>query len=124
MEALKITAHMGTAIATYDSWSPSLDSLIEWLILDKLNLTSPNPTPEQIEATCSLIDREMPVTKVYDQFTVLLGFYEQLMALGFFKTEIDGGNYRSDRLMANLADWEPLEEAIASHRCVTQDCCS
>jgi CRISPR type IV-associated protein Csf3 len=52
---------MLSAIACYDSWSPSLDSLIEWLILDKLNLASPNPTPEHIEATRPIIEREMPI---------------------------------------------------------------
>jgi hypothetical protein len=53
---------------------------------------------------------------VYAQFTVLLGFYEQMMTLGFSKTEIDTGDYRSDRLMQNLEIWEPLEEVIAPMR--------
>ena len=63
MQPLKITAYMGSAIACYDSYSPSLDSLIEWLILDKLNITSPNPTPEQVESTRYVVDREMPIAK-------------------------------------------------------------
>ncbi|MEH2135409.1 hypothetical protein [Nostoc sp.] len=63
MQPLKITAHLGSAIATYDSWSPSLDSLLEWLLLDELNLISPNPTPEQVQATRGTVDDRMPLSK-------------------------------------------------------------
>lgn len=61
MKPLKITAHLGTAIACYDNWSPSLDALLEWLILDQLNLASPNPTPKQVEASRSIVDAQMPL---------------------------------------------------------------
>jgi len=63
MEPLKITASLATAIATYDDYSPSLDSLVEWLILDRLNLCSPNPTSEQVEATQAIVDERMPLQK-------------------------------------------------------------
>jgi hypothetical protein len=53
---------------------------------------------------------------IHNQFTVLLGIYEELMALGFSKIEIDSGDYRSDRLMQNLQQWEPLEAKISLMR--------
>lgn len=63
MEPLKITAYLGSAIAVFDDYSPSFDSLLEWLILDRLNLTIPNPSPEQVEQTRSIVDKEMPLLK-------------------------------------------------------------
>jgi CRISPR type IV-associated protein Csf3 len=63
MQPLKIVATMATSIVVFDDWSPALDSLLEWLILDKLHLTSPNPTPEQVEASRAIVDREMPLAK-------------------------------------------------------------
>lgn len=64
--------------------------------------------PIQFELDTVYIERQ--------KFRNLLECYESLMALGFSKTEIDSGEYRSDRLMKSLADWEPLEETIALHR--------
>lgn len=63
MQPLKITAHMGSAIAVYDNWSPSMDSLLEWLLLDRLNLTMPNPSLEQVKSTRSIVDSKMPLLK-------------------------------------------------------------
>lgn len=54
---------MGSAIACYDDWSPSIDSLLEWLMLEKLSLISPNPTPKQVEKTRSTVDQYMPLEK-------------------------------------------------------------
>lgn len=50
-------------------------------------------------------------------FCQLLSTYERLMALGFSKTEIDSGDYRSDRLISAVGQgfWE-LEGAIAQSR--------
>lgn len=50
------------------------------------------------------------------QFTALLGTYEQLLALSFSKTEVDTGEYRADRLLANFEAWQQLEPEIAQHR--------
>lgn len=50
------------------------------------------------------------------EFAKLLKIYECLMQLEFSKTEIDSGDYRSDRLMKNLEAWEPLESVIAPYR--------
>ncbi|MGL4623026.1 MAG: hypothetical protein ACRCZS_28910 [Chroococcidiopsis sp.] len=50
------------------------------------------------------------------KFTQSLQTYESLMALEFSKTEIDSGNYHSDRLMKCLEKWEPLESEISMLR--------
>lgn len=63
MQPLKITASVANAFAVYDNWSPSLDSLLEWLILDRLNLTQSNPTNEQIAASRPIVDQNMPLLK-------------------------------------------------------------
>ncbi len=51
------------------------------------------------------------------EFTGLLNAYEFLMSLGFSKTEIDSGEYRSDRLLVAMVQgfWE-AEGAIARCR--------
>lgn len=50
------------------------------------------------------------------EFTHLLQAYESLMNLGFTKTEIDSGDYRSDRLMKVMQEWLPLEESVRTFR--------
>lgn len=64
--------------------------------------------PIQLEMDVLYIDRS--------QFGSLLSTYEALMALEFSKTEIDTGEYRSDRLMSHLEQWEPLELVVQPHR--------
>jgi hypothetical protein len=49
-------------------------------------------------------------------FVQLLNSYEDLLALGFSKTELDSGEYRSDRILNNIAEWQRLDPAIARHR--------
>lgn len=52
------------------------------------------------------------------EFAVLLENYTQLMEMGFSKSEIDSGNYRSDRLMSvidNSSFWEK-DEAVKPYR--------
>ncbi|MFQ3637876.1 MAG: hypothetical protein SNJ57_18790 [Cyanobacteriota bacterium] len=65
--------------------------------------------PVQFELDTLYVDRA--------EFTALLSAYESLMALGFSKTEIDAGDYRSDRLVAAMSQgfWE-AEGAIAPRR--------
>ena len=50
------------------------------------------------------------------EFVKLLGLYEELLALGFSKTELDSGDYRHDRVLNNLDEWQRLDPAIAKHR--------
>lgn len=57
MKPLKITAYLATPFATYDDYSPSLDSLLEWIWLDARGLATPNPDPE------SLIQAPLPLGK-------------------------------------------------------------
>lgn len=53
----------------------------------------------------------------HSQFTALLEAYEKLMGMGFSKTEIDSGEYRSDRLMKIIGDeWFALEDCIKQQR--------
>lgn len=63
MEPLKITARLANIIAVYDDFSPSIDSLLEWLLLDDLHLACPNPTLSQIEETRAIVDQAMPLYK-------------------------------------------------------------
>jgi hypothetical protein len=50
------------------------------------------------------------------RFIDALAVYEELMSLGFSKTEIDSGDYRSDRLMICLKRWGELEGLISPIR--------
>lgn len=50
------------------------------------------------------------------EFSSIIGNYEALMSLGFSKTEIDSGKYRSEKLMKCLDTWHPLENQIVPYR--------
>lgn len=63
MQSLKITAYLASAIAVYDDWSPSMDALLEWLLLDSVGLTTPNPTSEQVKQTRPFVDANFPLDK-------------------------------------------------------------
>jgi len=64
--------------------------------------------PVQFEETLLSINRA--------SFSELLSTYEQLLALGFSKTEIDASEYRPDRLIPCFEQWQRLEPLIAQHR--------
>ncbi len=60
---------------------------------------------------------ELDTLHIYrSSFTHLLTHYEYLMELGFSKTEINSGDYRSDRLAKNLGKYEASEAVIAAKR--------
>lgn len=61
MEYLKITAHLATAIGTYDNWSPSLEGILVYKLLEENNLLHPNPTVEQIQQTKDFVQDNLPV---------------------------------------------------------------
>ena len=66
--------------------------------------------PVQMELDCVYVERA--------EFTELLYCYEQLMAMDFSKSEIDSGDYRSDRLAKVVGDegfWE-LDESAKKYR--------
>jgi CRISPR type IV-associated protein Csf3 len=63
MDNLQIIAHMATPLAAYDDWSPSLDALIEYQLLDRLGLITPNPTAEDAEKNLPLIFDKMPIAR-------------------------------------------------------------
>lgn len=50
------------------------------------------------------------------QFTAIVDVYESLLGLGFSKTELDSGEYRSNLLRQHMAAWSPLEQQLAIHR--------
>jgi len=64
--------------------------------------------PVQFELDTLHLDRK--------KFTALVQNYEALMALDFSKSEIDSGDYRSDRLLKSFEQWESLEKQIAFFR--------
>ena len=63
MDNLQIIAHMATPLVAYDNWSPSLDALIEYQLLDKLGLITPNPTIADVEKNLPLIFNDMPIAR-------------------------------------------------------------
>lgn len=63
MPNLQITARLSTPFAAYDDWSPSLDGLLEWLILDSLGLASPNPSESEIQENREIVLSSMPLKK-------------------------------------------------------------
>ena len=66
--------------------------------------------PVQLELDCIYVNRP--------EFANLLACYEQLMGMEFSKSEIDSGDYRSDRLAKVVGDerfWE-LDESIKKYR--------
>ena len=63
MDNLQIIAHMATPLVAYDDWSPSLDALIEYQLLDKLGLITSNPTIADAEKNLPLIFNDMPIAR-------------------------------------------------------------
>lgn len=55
---------------------------------------------------------ELDTVYIDNRFKELLNVYERLLGLGFSKSEIDSGDYRSDRLMKVFDKYWELEEAI------------
>ena len=63
MDNLQIIAHMATPLAAYDDWSPSMDALIEYQLLDRLGLITPNPTAADAEKNLPLMFDKMPIAR-------------------------------------------------------------
>lgn len=63
MDSLRITAHLASPLGVFDDYSPSIDSLLEWLLLDRLGEVQPNPTTEQVEASRTIVDAQLPLLK-------------------------------------------------------------
>lgn len=64
--------------------------------------------PVQFEMSTVWIDRAKLIE--------IMEHFEALMGLGFGKTEILTGEYRSENLKNNLADWFDIENAIEQYR--------
>jgi CRISPR type IV-associated protein Csf3 len=58
MNFLQITARLASPIAVYDNYSPNIDGLLEWLILESQGLASSNPTEE------TAITVDLPLQKI------------------------------------------------------------
>ena len=63
MEPLKITAFLASPFAVFDDYSPAFDGLLEYLLLEQLNLLAPNPTLEQVKATQKIVQDHLPLLK-------------------------------------------------------------
>lgn len=61
MDNLIVTAHLLSPIAINDDWSPRLDAVLEWQILERHQQIVAAPTVEQIAATRPLVQQEMPL---------------------------------------------------------------
>lgn len=61
MDNLQITAHLTTSLGAYDNWSPSLEGILVYRLLEENNLLSPNPTPDQVAETKEFIDLNLPL---------------------------------------------------------------
>ena len=63
MDNLQIIAHMATPLVAYDDWSPSLDALIEYQLLERLGLIEPNPTEASIVKNLPILFEQMPIAR-------------------------------------------------------------
>lgn len=61
MDNLLVTAHLLSPLAVNDNWSPRLDAVLEWQILERHQQTIAAPSLEQIAATRPLVQQEMPL---------------------------------------------------------------
>jgi len=61
VDNLKITAHLATSLGAYDNWSPSLEGILVYRLLEENSLLSPNPTPDQVAETKEFIEQNLPL---------------------------------------------------------------
>jgi CRISPR type IV-associated protein Csf3 len=61
VDNLQITAHLTTSLGAYDNWSPALEGILVYRLLEENNLLSPNPTPDQVAETKEFIDLNLPL---------------------------------------------------------------
>lgn len=65
MQPLQINALLSTPFVAYDNWSPSLDNLLIWLLLDRAGLSVTMPTPEVAKQNQSFIEDNLPLAIGY-----------------------------------------------------------
>lgn len=63
MNTLEITAYLNTPVATFNKWTPAIDGLLVYLILERENLLCPNPTAEQMLHAYEQLDHLLPLGK-------------------------------------------------------------
>jgi CRISPR type IV-associated protein Csf3 len=61
MNPLQITAHLSTPIAVSDDWTPNLENLLTFLILDETGIASPNPTDREVAENLDFVRDRMPL---------------------------------------------------------------
>lgn len=71
---------------------------------------------EAYSRDCFPVQFEMDSLVIDSGFAELLGHYEALLNVGFSKTEIDSGEYRPDRLIANMTAWQEHDPALSRER--------
>lgn len=64
MQPIKITAEMLSPIAVTDDWSPSLDAVIAYFVLEKHKLLSPQPSIKEIKKNYQILEAEIPLRNV------------------------------------------------------------
>lgn len=65
MQPLKIVAEMLTPLVVSDDWTPSLESVLEWLILQEQRMIVANPTEQDVLNSQAIVDKFMPINKGY-----------------------------------------------------------
>lgn len=63
MPSLRVSVRLLNGVAVFDDYSPSLDALLEWLILDRHGMAAPNPTIEDVERSRPIVAEQMPLDK-------------------------------------------------------------
>jgi hypothetical protein len=63
MKNLQITAHLASAIAVYDDWTPQLEGVLIYQLLSNLGLAHPNPSLDQIKDCDQIIRERLPIKR-------------------------------------------------------------
>lgn len=63
MQALRVTAYLATPIVAFDEWTPSLENILIWQVLDRAGCSVAAPTPATATANQLVIDRSLPIAK-------------------------------------------------------------
>lgn len=69
MQNLQITAHLSTAIGTYDNWSPSIEGILIYQLLLRHDLLSCNPTSQEVAEMQDFLAENLPLqqTSIKDE---------------------------------------------------------
>lgn len=63
MKPVQITAYLSNGIVVNDDWSPQLEGVVIYHILEEKGLLSPNPTKEQVRETDEILSQCCPLLR-------------------------------------------------------------